>query len=164
MRFEQGCTRIVVLTETMAIKIALPFRPFLPIFILIREFFRGELQRKLKKHRGNLVWFAIRVATIGGIVANRREMRISREHPEYPIAPVLRAYFWGFIIVMPRGESDGRVLDSLCHWESLPAHVKESDLFSPANRCRFGNRFLFIDYGDPSADEALAAFAANHRP
>jgi hypothetical protein len=99
MRFRSGCTRLVILTETVAIKIALPFSgPFMICKAVLRAFLRGELRAKLKKHEGNLARLAARVVTIAGIQSNRREMRISREHPEYPIAPVLKSYFWGFII------------------------------------------------------------------
>ena len=163
MRLKQGCTRLVILTETMAIKIALPFRPFLPFFILVREFFKGELQGKLKKHNGNLIRLAIRVATIGGIDANRREMRIYREHPEYPIAPILRSYLRGFVIVMPRGEPVGDVSDSWGRQSLLPLRLRDSDIFYATNVCRFGNELRFVDYGDPSADEVLPAFHANNR-
>lgn len=162
MRFRQGCTRLVILTETMAIKVALPFRPFLPLFIFFRELLKGELRGKLRRYRGNLIRLAVWSATVGGIVANRREMRISREHPEYPIAPVLRSYLWGFIIVMGRGEPAGDVPDSKWRVGFLPARLRESDMFYPTNWGIFGNKLLFVDYGDPSADEILAALATNH--
>ncbi len=164
MRFKQGCTRLVILTETMAIKIALPLRPFLPFFILAREFLTGELRGKLKKHNGNLIRLAIRIATIGGIDANRREMRIYREHPEYPIAPILRSYLWGFVIVMVRGEPVENLLSSWGHRSSLPLRLRDSDIFYVANVCRFGTELRFVDYGDPSADEVLLMFHANQRP
>lgn len=161
MRIEQGCTRLVILTETAAIKVALPFRPFLPLFILAREFFNGGLRGKLKKHNGNLIRLAIRVATFGGIAANRREMRIYREHPEYPVAPILRSYLGGFVIVMARGEAVGTVPDPWGNRASLPSRLRDSDFFYARNVCRFGNELRLIDYGDPSADEILPLFRTN---
>ena len=163
MHIKQGCTRLVILTETLAIKIALPLRPFLPFFILAREFLNGGLKKKVKKHNGNLIRLAIRIATIGGIDANRREMRIYREHPEYPIASVLRSYVWGFVIVMPRGEPIKDLSESWGNQALLPPRLRDSDVFYSANVCRFGNELRFIDYGDPSADEVLPAFYANCR-
>jgi len=123
--------------------------------IVLKAFKRGALRRKLQIHRGNLIWNAVRAATIGGIDSNRREIRISREHPEYPIAPVLRSYLWGFVIVMARGEP---IDESFTLWDnrfSLPDHLQESDLFYNHNTCRFGSALRFIDYGDPTAEEVL---------
>ncbi|MFA6077707.1 MAG: hypothetical protein WC724_01670 [Candidatus Paceibacterota bacterium] len=156
MRFTQGCTRLVILTETIAIKIALPFRPFIPFIIVIQAILRGDLKRKLEKHNGNLLKVLVRCMTIAGIDANRREMRISTMYPEYPIARVLRSYLWGFVIVMTKGE---QIAESLEPWVinqlSLPDHLQKSDLFKNDNTCCIDGRFHFVDYGDPSADEVL---------
>lgn len=155
MHITQGCTRIVILTRTQAIKIALPLRPFAPFVILLRHFLRGDLQGKLQKHNGNLIRLALRIVTVAGISANRREMRISREHPEHPIAPVLRSYLWGLVIVMARGEPIEEPSEPWSGRCSLPFHLQESDIFNHPNTCRFGSDLRLIDYGDPSADEVL---------
>lgn len=155
MHITQGCTRIVILTRTLAIKIALPLRPLAPFTILLHHFLRGDLQGKLRKHDGNLVRLALRIMTTAGIEANRREIRISREHPEYPVAPVLRSYLWGFVIVMARGEPIEKSSEPWSGQRLLPFHLRESDIFYPHNTCRFGSAFRLVDYGDPSADELL---------
>lgn len=155
MRFKKGCTRWVILTATEAFKIALPFRPFVPIRIVFDSFLKGELRGKLKKHNGSLIRTALRFATIAGIEANRREMRITREHPEYPIAPVLRSYLWGFVIVMARGEPIEELPKSWGDKFSLPDYLHETDLFYLSNICRVGGELRLIDYGDPSADLVL---------
>lgn len=80
---------------------------------------------------------------------------MSREHPEYPIAHVLRSYLSGYILVMPRGED---LEESWVPKEAVPALSKElleSDFFYPRNSCRFGEKVLFVDYGDPSAEGIL---------
>ena len=155
MHITQGCTRIVILTRVLAIKIALPLRPLAPFTILLRHFLRGDLQGKLRKHDGNLIRFALRIMTTAGIEANRREIRISREHPEYPVAPVLRSYLWGFVIVMARGEPIEKSSEPWSSRRPLPFHLQESDIFYPHNTCRFGSALRLIDYGDPSAEEVL---------
>ena len=162
MRLMKGCTRLVILTETVAIKIALPFRPFAPFGIILRAFLKGELRGKLKKYNGNLIRLAVRVATIAGIDANRREIRLSREHPEYPIAPVLRSYLWGFVIVMVRGEPIEELSEPWGGKISLPAHLQESDLFYHRNTCHIEGKFYFIDYGSPTADEVLSLLFGKH--
>lgn len=147
---------MVILTETTAIKIALPLSGvFLMLRIILGALLKGELWAKLKKHEGNLTRLAVRTGTIGGIESNRREMRIFREHPDYPIAPVLRSYLGGVVIVMARGEP---VDDVPQHWNrqpSLPARLQDTDLFYSQNVGRINGRLNFIDYGDPTADEVL---------
>lgn len=159
MQIKAGCTRVVILTQTSAIKIALPFSgPFITLKIVLKALLKGELLAKLKKHSGNLTQLAVRVSTIGGIDSNRREIRISREHPEYPIAPVLRSYLWGIVIVMQRGEPVEELPELWNSQFSLPARFQHTDLFLPNNLGRIGGKLRFIDYGDSSADEILPLF------
>lgn len=156
MHVKAGCTRVVILTETTAIKIAVPLSgPFLMLRIVLSALLKGELRAKLKKHEGNLTRLALRTGTIGGIESNRREIRISREHPEYPIAPVLRSYLGGFVIVMARGEPVDDVPNSWNRKSSLPIRLQDTDLFYSQNIGRIKGKLSFIDYGDPTADEVL---------
>lgn len=163
MHFRMGCTRIVVLTETVAIKIALPmFSSLMTIWIVIDAFIKGELSAKLKKYEGNILRIAVRVLTNVSIDANRREIRISREHPEYPIASVLRSYLWGMVIVMRRAESVKSLPDS---WENQLSFQKlfpQSDLLNPKNVGLINGRLCIIDYGNPTADEILAILFRKH--
>lgn len=156
MRLTKGTTRLVILTKTLAIKIAFPFRPFAPVAMVVRALRKGDLREKLKKNSGNLARVTARSVAISSIDANRREIRISREHPEYPIALVLRSYLWGFVIVMTRGEP---IENSSNPWGDrqclLPMRLQESDLFLPCNTCRIEENLRFVDYGSPLTDEIL---------
>lgn len=155
MRIVNGCTRLVVLTKTKAIKIAFPLSPLAPFRIVLQAWWKGELGRKTQAYRGDLIRIALRVATIGGIDSNRRELRLSREHPEYPIAPVLRSYLWGYVIVMARGDP---IEENCKPWTvrvQLPAKLQESDVFCSRNTCRIEGVLRLVDYGDPSAEEVL---------
>lgn len=155
IKVKAGCTRVVILYNTIAIKIALPFRPLAPLFIIFNEIMKGTLRNKLNKYEGGIFQIVMRVVFTGGVDSNRREIRISQEHPEYPIARVLRSYLGGYIIVMIRGEE---IKMSYCPWDidgSLPKNIRESDLFYPRNSCRIGKKYYFVDYGDPSAEEIL---------
>lgn len=164
MHFRMGCTRVVILTEEVAIKIALPmFSSLMTVWITFDAFIKGELLAKLKKYEGNLLRIAVRVLTNASIDANRREIQISREHPEYPIAPVLRSYFRGMVIVMQRAEPVKTLPDS---WENQLSFQKlfpQSDLLSPKNVGLIDGRLCVIDYGNPTADEILAALFERHR-
>ncbi len=159
-----GCTRTVFLTETRAIKVAVCFGPLQPVLVVIREAYRGSLLAKLRKYKGNLTRIAIRSATLGGLDANRREARMYREHPEYPIAPVLRSYLWGFVIVMARGGCSGEGSTLRARSGTLPQRFREADIFYPENMGVFDGESKFLDYGDPGAEEILTALAISERP
>ncbi len=155
MRIKNGCTRMVILTKTSAIKIAFPLRPFRPFGIILENLLSGELRGKLGKHHGNLLQLLVRIVTFGGIDANRRELRLSREHPEYPIMPVMRSYLGGFVIVMARGEPHEQPGDQWGSRVALPSHLRDADLFYTCNSGWYDGRLRFFDYGDPTAEEIL---------
>lgn len=159
-----GCTRVVILTETVAIKIALPmFSSLMTIWIAIESLVKGELFLKLKKYEGNILRITARVLTNVSIDANRREIRISREHPEYPIAPVLRSYFWETIIVMQRAEPVKNLPASWNNQLSFQKRFPQSDLLSVKNVGLIDGKLCVIDYGNPTADEILAVLFEMHR-
>lgn len=164
MHFRMGCTRVVILTETAAIKIALPlFSLFMTIWVALGALVRGELSVKLKKYEGNIFRIAVRVLTTGSIDANRREMRIYREHPEYPIAPVLNSYLRGMIIVMQRAEPIKSLPDSWSSQLLFQKRFPQSDVLSTKNIGLIDGKLCVIDYGNPSADEVLSALFEKHR-
>ncbi|MDD3531183.1 MAG: hypothetical protein PHV99_01130 [Candidatus Pacebacteria bacterium] len=141
----------------VVVKIAFPIRPLVPFYILLRAHSEGMLKQRFKKYEGSLIK-TILETLFGGIIANRREVQISREHPEYPIAPVIGCYVWGFVIVMLRGEPIGHpdaMRDLLKEQPLLPPHLQRSDLFNDCNVCTFDGRVRFVDYGDPLASEVL---------
>lgn len=155
MRITAGCTRLVILTETAAIKIAIPANPLLPFFLALRALLQGELRQKLRKHRGGLIRFTARVVTNSGISANRREIRLSKKYAGFPIAPVLASYCWGAVIVMLRGEHVRRLPHEWDARMRLPAALRITDLFEIKNAGRFGEEIRFIDYGHPTAESIL---------
>lgn len=166
IKLKIGYTRVVILINDVVIKVAFPFRPFVLFYLVYNEIMKGTLCSKLKKYEGDILNRIIRTVFTGGIDANRREIRISREHPEYPIAHVLQSHLGGFILVMTRGESieekDIKPWKLLC---LLPKHIREADLFYPRNGCRIAGTYLFCDYGDPSAEEILPLLVAlQYRP
>lgn len=164
MHFRMGCTRVVVITETVAIKIALPlFSLFMTIWVALGTLIKGELSAKLKKYEGNILRITARVLTNVSIDANRREIRISREHPEYPIAPVLRSYFRGMVIVMQRAEPVKSLPASWNNQLSFQTLFPQSDVLSVKNVGLIDGRLCVIDYGNPTADEILAALFERHR-
>lgn len=154
MRVTHGCTRIVILTEHLAIKIAFPFRPFQPAVIFIRRLFDGTLIEKFREKRGQMLRHALRIVTVSGIQANRQEIRLARSYPNYPLAPVLRSYLFGLIIVMPRGEALKYMPRGWDRRAELPADL-ETDLFNLEHVCKFGKQCRFVDFGHPSAESVL---------
>ncbi|MDE1966088.1 MAG: hypothetical protein KGI41_02515 [Patescibacteria group bacterium] len=160
MKVSAGYTRYVVLTKHKAIKIPRVIGLLRIIAIPLRtlhEGGRGLLMRKLtmdgRMHAVEGVWrYAVRL-WVDGFGANRRERELYAAHPELPIAPVMRTYLGGLILVMPRGEplADGEY----CPFTEPPDGIDTEDLFLPQNVCRFGKEFRFVDYGTPGAQRIL---------
>ncbi len=88
-----------------------------------------------------------------GVVSNRLEQGLYHTHPELPLAPVLRMYLGGLILVMERGEDVPAE-----HSANFRAQFSDdTDLVYPYHVCRFGTELRFIDYGNSDAQAALLA-------
>ncbi|HEX5774355.1 MAG TPA: hypothetical protein VFY28_00115 [Candidatus Paceibacterota bacterium] len=83
---------------------------------------------------------------IGGILANRQEYQISRDHPELPVARVRSIHLWGLMLVMERGEpAPPETAQGLC------MRYRGGDLECPTHICLFGGTPRYIDYGHADA-------------
>ena len=149
MRITAGCTRVVFLVGDKAIKIPRLERGI----VLVRQaylsvFRRGWFKEKLAERTGKPGQILAKHVTgiaFEGILANRREYRAFRDHPELPIAPVRGMYLWGLVLVMDRGVNVG---------PRSSAHLRKrlkgwGDLAEPRHYCRVGGRVCIIDYGHP---------------
>lgn len=160
MRVTYGCTRLVILTETRAIKIAIPFEPLLPLFSAIRAVREGKFLLKMKKYQGRVLREIARQATTSGIQCNRQEIRLSQKYPDCRlIAPVLKWYLAGLVVVMPRGQALHEYPPGWFWFrEMVPKSIPENDFFAEHNLAQFGTEVRSIDYGGLYAEQILEYF------
>lgn len=154
MRLCCGTTRLVLLFGPFAIKIA-RVRTIALIPALIRTLRRGDLEERVVMygtHPMKVLWGVM----MAGFYGNLQEYRLYRDHPEYPIAPVLRCYLRGFIIVMSRGQLQAEISKKLAA-ERKPVSRIGDDVFEKRHWYLIGGEPRLIDYGGPNAPQSLAA-------
>ncbi|HEV7121254.1 MAG TPA: hypothetical protein VGN56_00350 [Candidatus Paceibacterota bacterium] len=157
MRLAKGTTRFVILARRHAIKIARPrITHMLKRILSIPVRWKVTADRRVLFQSGEAVTghgvaARLRHFFLSGLAANRQEYRLSREHPELPIAPVHGLYLFGIVLVMARGE---RVEERASERFRAPYHAT-ADLHSAAHVCRFSDRLLFVDYGHPDVPSAF---------
>ena len=143
-----GATRRVVLTKHYAIKFArtgITALLVLPYRLLVKK----DTEQKIHKYTKDVgfVVGALRylyVIFTNGIRANLHEKKVFHTI-DGPFAPVLDTHLWGIILVMVRGEC---VSDA--ESKSLRMQYSAHDLRDrPDHVFRFGERYLFVDYGNP---------------
>ena len=157
MHIECGYTRIVILTDTKAIKIARVGRGIAELpFQAIRSLLDPAWFRQKVEERGGkparAVLIQLRRVFRTGVACNRQEHRLYAEHPELPLAPVCGIYLGGLVLVMERGEP-------VSADESAPLrgqYAAWGDLGEPRHTCRIRGKLCLIDYGHPLAPEALS--------
>jgi len=156
MPLAHGATRLVILTKNHAIKIA-RIRPLGVAMMAVRAFLQPHRMRTAVKDSKlealplwrRYLWLAFYIG-VGGVLANRQEVRLYRDYPELPLAPVVGSYLWGFIIVMLRGEPTTQE-------EALPLcnQYDHMDLDLPRHIFKFSDGLRYVDYGHPKVPEAL---------
>lgn len=154
MLIRAGCTRRVILVGDKAIKISRLGLTRM-VRILVRGLRKPARARKiaLKRHAHALgsVWHCVLDVLFGGVLANRREYLLYREHPELPLAPVRAMYLWGAVVVMDRGTPVDRT-ESVAFRNRFR---KFGDLRRAIHTCRVNGKLALIDYGHPAARQAL---------
>lgn len=157
MRITHGATRIVILTGDKAVKVARTGIMSL-LYQAIARITRPAWFREMSIVHGGtaqpsiliIIRHAFRIIA-RGIRANRQEYRISKKHPELPIAPVHNMYLWGLVLVMARGDPVSARASSKLRRQ----YGAFGDLQFPKQVCRVKNRVCYVDYGHPTAPEAF---------
>ncbi len=145
----------MILTDTLAIKIARVYQPLNPLFTFIRLLRTGTFWEKFRKYEGRVLKEVARRVTHSGLASNRQEMRLAKQYPHYPIAPVLRSYLRGLVIVMPRGQALTVLPAEWDRRHLLPKTLPETDLFETYHTCRINGTLTFVDYAHPDAEPVL---------
>ena len=157
MQVRAGQTRLVLLVGSWAIKMA-RIRLLPTVWRLMRAPFRfAWFKARLLAAVANPT--GARAATgaylldevFGGIRANWQEERLSREHPEWPLAPVVTTLLWGMILVMRRGEPIPHATSEVLR----AAYASDYDLSRPEHVCLLAGRLVYVDYGNPKSLHAL---------
>jgi hypothetical protein len=155
-----GHTRIVILAGTYAFKIART-RIGYCIQRTINIVKSRETRQKVAKwrcERGGVIRVVWQALT-GGIGANIREYRLSRQYPDSGLAETL--FTCGIVNVQRRGERVA-VTDISAHpiVQAVTAMSTngylDNDTLRPDQFCRIDGRVRLVDYGNPILSDFLA--------
>lgn len=154
MRKRTGRSRRVLLLGDVAVKVArfgILRTLALLILALRKPSWAQERVRAQHKETKRAISLSLLELFFGGVLANRREYRLYRDHPELPIAPVRAMYLWGLILVMERGnevhEKESRSFRA--------SFADGADLKLPYHTCRINGQLRIIDYGHLDARRAF---------
>ena len=144
----KGATRRVVLTKHYAIKFArtgIMALLVLPYRVLLKK----GTEQKIHKYTKDVGFFAgarryLYVIFTNGVRANLHERKVY-ETLEGPFAPVLDTHLWGIVLVMERGESVSEAESATLRMQFSAHDMRDR----PDHVFRFGERYLFVDYGNP---------------
>lgn len=161
MEFDLGSTRAALLIGNRAIKISRIniFRPILQAFKMCLPVHADWRENRMAKYSaGRSVVQALREYLISSVIpgfrASRQEYRLSRTHPEQPLAYVHGIYLWGFVLVMERGTPVPAFASEILR-SRVREHGGDCDLDQPKHVCAFVDGLRFIDYGHPDAPRLL---------
>lgn len=153
MRITSGATRLVILTDDWAIKLP-KFRIWRLFLQLCRGLFDWKwLTSKMEGDSGAAAVLANHAFNhfFAGLMANRQENRLYRDHPGLPIAPVRGMYLFGLVLVMVRGEAVSPALSARFRAQ----YAAWGDLGEPHHACHVRGELCLIDYGHPLAPTAF---------
>lgn len=159
-----GHTRLVILAGNYAFKIARPRIGYCiaRTFAIIRAKETKEKVQKWQRERGGVVRVVLE-ALSGGIGANIREYRLSRQYPDSELAETL--FSCGILNVQRRGE---RIAERDVTGHPVVETVRRSstsadlvaDTLRPDQFCRIAGRVKLADYGNPLLTRFLAVGTA----
>lgn len=158
MRFTYGATRWVILTSRYAIKVARP-RPIQPFIGLFKAIRGKDVKEKLKKHHTN-VFLAIPRYLFLGIISNRNEYLVYKNHGNKLLVPTLVTRFY-VVNVEKRGNPATK--KDLVNSEMallLAGTEFEEEVMQPCQFCIIDGALLLHDYALDGFDEVMAAYNA----
>ena len=146
MRIAIGSTRIVILTNNYAIKIA-RFRFVRPIVQLVRHFINGEVKKRLQKFDANPVAGGLKYL-FAGVRANQTEWYVYNTLKLDILAPTLWS-MRGFINIQRRGETVSmlQMRAHVIHRLLILHPIQDSDVFQTCQFCKIKKRVVLADYG-----------------
>ncbi len=146
MRITFGSTRMVILTDAYAIKIA-RFRLVRPILQLIRHLINGEVKTRLQKFDKDPVTGGFKYL-LAGVRANQTEWHVYNTLKLDILAPTLWS-FHGLINVQRRGTpvSVREMSAHVIHRLLFINPIDDSDVFQTCQFCKIQKRVVLLDYG-----------------
>lgn len=155
-----GCTRIVILTEKCAIKIAR--FPFVHLVQKGMAFIFSPGKRSvLNEKHGNMPITAFKNRVFAGVKANRNEYRYSASHDDPRVMPVVKQLFGGLVIIQQKGTPvSPREIDK----EGLAIAGQDHELERADQFCRnpATRQVVIIDFGEESTIKLLESTLAFH--
>lgn len=143
MKLRLGGTRIVLVTENRAYKLA-RFRPLKTFFKIVTSVLvKKEFVRLYEKHRSSKFSIIIK-SLLAGMLANRAEWRKWQESQSDEFVPVLDMWLLGLVIVQPRARrvTTEDVLESpLRHWYEEDEEFSRSEQYGSID-----GKVLIVDY------------------
>ncbi len=142
MKIKTGSTRIVILTEDHAIKVA-KIRILRFLLRLIAMIFSSYQRKRFRKKYGEKFGDAVRSDILYGLLANQNECGYYRTTFDPRVAPITLSLFGGLIVVQRRGATVTR--QDIEGLDYIALHRQELD--TPNQFKRFGDKILLCDYG-----------------
>ncbi len=153
MYFKRGSSRLVLVAGNTAVKFAM-FRGF----YFVRRFLywkkQGLVWKRMQMHNPNIP-LAILKGLFSGIVANLTEWKISREHPDLPLAKTLFSLGLVNIQERPLRMIMSPELPDCPFRELRDCHTNTVDLNKPEHFGWLGGRIVLVDYGTGEFKRAL---------
>lgn len=157
MRIAIGKTRIVILTDTYAIKIA-RFRFVRPLVQLVRHLIKGEVKKRLQKFDADPVVGGYKYL-FAGVRANLTEWYVYDALHLDILAPTLWS-FKGIVNLQRRGRpvTEAQLRTHIMRRLLFLYPVEDDDTMHPHQFCKIDRRVVLADYGRSELIPALTFY------
>jgi hypothetical protein len=152
IQYKQGATRRVLLVGRFAIKFAK-----LNLLNLIKNIIHAVYTPKwietkmsdtlIKTNPIKLILNRVKKVLSAGVKANRQEHYLYNSRPDLPLAKVSHILFWGYVLIMERGEAVEASESLKFRLMYTQGDRVSADLEVAAHVCRFTDGLRYIDYG-----------------
>jgi len=165
MRFAQGATRWVILTDRYAIKIA-QFHPLQTIIRFIQHVRAKEVGQRVIAYAANPLpgvmkyVFAGMTIAMAGMIANRTEHRLYKKYGDdnFRIAPTIFSFFWLVNVQLRGAPVNEEELPGHPLWCMFQDNDRLADCRSACQYCRLGGKIHLADYGRPDLEPVFLSY------